>query len=188
MGGICGGTAIFESNYNYGTVEARGGGKGATEFAIGGISGMIAHTATDCHNFGDVLNNTGNDNRSSHTGGLFAWATLDFTIDNCSLDADIVSTTLYNYDGDVDLAEDPSHENSSCAGILVGRIKTDVEVTVKSAKIYGKLTRSISAGQTKEIDYTSTVPADNYLYGSLQNAGAKLIYESGAITCESTNK
>lgn len=189
MGGICGGTAIFESNYNYGTVEARGGGKGATEFAIGGISGMIAHTATDCHNFGDVLNNTGKENILAHTGGLFAWATLDFTIDNCSLDADIVSTTLYNYDGDADLTGDPSHENSSCAGILVGRIKSGIEVTVKSAQIYGKLTRTINAeGQTKVIDYTSTVPADNYLYGALQNAEAKLIYESGAITCASTNK
>lgn len=189
MGGICGGTAIFESNYNYGTVEARGGGKGATEFAIGGISGMIAHTATDCHNFGDVLNNTGKENILAHTGGLFAWATLDFTIDNCSLDADVVSTTLYDYDGDAGLTGDSSHENSSGAGILVGRIKSGVEVTVKSAQIYGKLTRTINAeGQTKEIDYTTSVPADNYLYGSLQNAEAKLIYESGAITCASTNK
>lgn len=189
MGGICGGTSVFESNTNYGTVEARGGGKGASEFAIGGISGMIAHDATDCHNFGDVLNNTGKENLLAHTGGLFAWATLDFTITDCSLDADVVSTTLYNYDGDKGTASDPTHENSSCAGILVGRIKSKIGVTVKSAKIYGKLTRTINAeGQTKVIDYTTAVPPDNYLYGALQDAASKLIYESGAITCASTAK
>lgn len=189
MGGICGGSSIFESNYNYGTVEARGGGKGASEFAIGGISGMIAHDATDCHNFGDVLNNTGKENILAHTGGLFAWAALDFTIDNCSLDADVVSTTLYNYDADKGTASDPTHENSSCAGILVGRIKSKIVVTVKSAQIYGKLTRTINAdGQTKVIDYTTSVPADNYLYGALQDAASKLDFESGAITCASTKK
>ena len=31
--GICGGTAVFEGNTNYGKVEARGGGKGASEFS-----------------------------------------------------------------------------------------------------------------------------------------------------------
>lgn len=51
MGGICGGSAIFTSCTNYGAVEARGGGKGATEFAIGGISGMIAHDAADWPKF-----------------------------------------------------------------------------------------------------------------------------------------
>ncbi len=189
MGGISGGSAVYESNTNYGTVEARGGGKGASEFAIGGISGMIAHDATDCHNFGDVLNNTGKENILAHTGGLFAWATLNFTIDGCSLDADVVSTTLYNYDADKGTAADPTHENSSCAGILVGRIKSKIEVTVKSAQIYGRMTRTINAeGQTKVIDFTTAVPADNYLYGALQDAASKLVFESGAITCASTEK
>lgn len=189
MGGICGGSAIFASCTNYGTVEARGGGKGATEFSIGGISGMIAHDATDCRNLGDVLNNTGKENILAHTGGLFGWATLDFTIEGCALDADVVSTTLYNYDGDKGLIGDPTHENSSCAGILVGRIKSKIVVTVKSAKIHGKMTRTINAeGQTKVVDFTTTVPADNYLYGAVQDAAAKLVHESGAITCASTKK
>lgn len=189
MGGICGGSAIFTSCTNYGAVEARGGGKGATEFAIGGISGMIAHDAADCRNFGDVLNNTGKENILAHTGGLFGWATLDFTIEGCALDADVVSTTLYNYDGDKGLIGDPTHENSSCAGILVGRIKSKIVVTVKSAKIHGKMTRTINAeGQTKVVDFTTTVPADNYLYGAVQDAAAKLVHESGAITCASTKK
>ena len=132
-------------NTNYGKVEARGGGKGASEFSIGGISGMIAHDATGCRNFGDVLNNTGRENLLAHTGGLFGWATLAFTITDCALDADVVSTTLYNYDGDKGTTADPAHENSSCAGILVGRIKSKIEVTVESVKIYGKLTRTINA-------------------------------------------
>ena len=139
MGGICGGTAVFEGNTNYGKVEARGGGKGASEFSIGGISGMIAHDATGCRNFGDVLNNTGRENLLAHTGGLFGWATLAFTITDCALDADVVSTTLYNYDG-------------------------------------------------RTIDFTTTVPADNYLYGALQDAASKLIVGQGAITCVSTAK
>ncbi len=188
MGGICGGSAIFTSNVNYGTVEARGG-KGASEFAIGGISGMIAHDATDCRNLGNVLNNTGKENLLAHTGGLFGWATLDFTIESCALDADVVSTTLYNYDADKGTAADPTHENSSCAGILVGRIKSKIEVTVKSAQIYGRMTRTINAdGQTKIIDFTTEVPAENYLYGALQDAASKLVFESGAITCASTKK
>ena len=189
MGGICGGTAVFEGNTNYGKVEARGGGKGASEFSIGGISGMIAHDATGCRNFGDVLNNTGRENLLAHTGGLFGWATLAFTITDCALDADVVSTTLYNYDGDKGTTADPAHENSSCAGILVGRIKSKIEVTVESVKIYGKLTRTINAeGQTRTIDFTTTVPADNYLYGALQDAASKLVVEQGAITCVSTAK
>lgn len=189
MGGICGGTAIFTSNVNYGTVEARGGGKGATEFAIGGISGMIAHDATDCRNFGAVLNKTGKENLLAHTGGLFGWATLDFTIEGCALDADVESTTLYNYDGDNGLTGDPTHENSSCAGILLGRIKSGIVVTVKSAKIHGKMTRTINKdGQTKTIDFTTTVPADNYLCGGLQDAKSKLAYDSGAITCAPTKQ
>ncbi len=189
MGGICGGTAVFEGNTNYGKVEARGGGKGASEFSIGGISGMIAHDATGCRNFGDVLNNTGRENLLAHTGGLFGWATLAFTITDCALDADVVSTTLYNYDGDKGTTADPAHENSSCAGILVGRIKSKIEVTVESVKIYGKLTRTINAeGQTRTIDFTTTVPADNYLYGALQDAASKLIVGQGAITCVSTAK
>ena len=189
MGGICGGTAVFEGNTNYGKVEARGGGKGASEFSIGGISGMIAHDATGCRNFGDVLNNTGRENLLAHTGGLFGWATLAFTITDCALDADVVSTTLYNYDGDKGTTADPAHENSSCAGILVGRIKSKIEVTVESVKIYGKLTRTINAeGQTRTIDFTTTVPADNYLYGALQDAASKLVVGQGAITCVSTAK
>ena len=189
MGGICGGTAVFEGNTNYGKVEARGGGKGASEFSIGGISGMIAHDATGCRNFGDVLNNTGRENLLAHTGGLFGWATLAFTITDCALDADVVSTTLYNYDGDKGTTADPAHENSSCAGVLVGRIKSKIEVTVESVKIYGKLTRTINAeGQTRTIDFTTTVPADNYLYGALQDAASKLIVGQGAITCVSTAK
>ena len=189
MGGICGGTAVFEGNTNYGKVEARGGDKGASEFSIGGISGMIAHDATGCRNFGDVLNNTGRENLLAHTGGLFGWATLAFTITDCALDADVVSTTLYNYDGDKGTTADPAHENSSCAGILVGRIKSKIEVTVESVKIYGKLTRTINAeGQTRTIDFTTTVPADNYLYGALQDAASKLVVEQGAITCVSTAK
>ena len=189
MGGICGGSAVFEGNTNYGKVEARGGGKGASEFSIGGISGMIAHDATGCRNFGDVLNNTGRENLLAHTGGLFGWATLAFTITDCALDADVVSTTLYNYDGDKGTTADPAHENSSCAGVLVGRIKSKIEVTVESVKIYGKLTRTINAeGQTRTIDFTTTVPADNYLYGALQDAASKLIVGQGAITCVSTAK
>ena len=189
MGGICGGTAVFEGNTNYGKVEARGGGKGASEFSIGGISGMIAHDATGCRNFGDVLNNTGRENLLAHTGGLFGWATLAFTITDCALDADVVSTTLYNYDGDKGTTADPAHENSSCAGILVGRIKSKIEVMVESVKIYGKLTRTINAeGQTRTIDFTTTVPADNYLYGALQDAASKLVVGQGAITCVSTAK
>ncbi len=189
MGGICGGTAVFTSCTNYGTVEARGGGKGASEFAIGGISGMIGHDATDCHNFGNVLNNTGKENLLAHTGGLFGWAVLDFAIDGCSLDADIVSTTLYNYDADKGTTNDLTHENSSCAGILIGRIKSKIVATVKSAKIYGKMTRTINKEDaTKVIDFTTTVPADDCLTGALQDAASKLVYESGAITCESTKK
>lgn len=114
MGGICGGTAVFEGNTNYGKVEARGGGKGASEFSIGGISGMIAHDATGCRNFGDVLNNTGRENLLAHTGGLFGWATLAFTITDCALDADVVSTTLYNYDGDKGTTADP-HTRTAAA-------------------------------------------------------------------------
>ena len=166
-----------------------GGGKGASEFSIGGISGMIAHDATGCRNFGDVLNNTGRENLLAHTGGLFGWATLAFTITDCALDADVVSTTLYNYDGDKGTTADPAHENSSCAGVLVGRIKSKIEVTVESVKIYGKLTRTINAeGQTRTIDFTTTVPADNYLYGALQDAASKLVVGQGAITCVSTAK
>lgn len=116
-------------------------------------------------------------------------ATLAFTITDCALDADVVSTTLYNYDGDKGTTADPAHENSSCAGILVGRIKSKIEVTVESVKIYGKLTRTINAeGQTRTIDFTTTVPADNYLYGALQDAASKLVVEQGAITCVSTAK
>ena len=101
----------------------------------------------------------------------------------------MVSTTLYNYDADKGTAADPTHENSSCAGILVGRIKSKIEVTVKSAQIYGRMTRTINAeGQTKVIDFTTAVPADNYLYGALQDAASKLVFESGAITCASTEK
>lgn len=189
MGGICGGTAIFTSCTNYGTVEARGGGKGASEYAIGGISSIIAHDATDCHNFGNVLNNTGTENILAHTGGLFAWATLGFTIENCSLDADIVSTTIYNYDGDKGKKDDLTHENSSGAGIVLGRIKSGMVVTVKSLKIHGKMTRTINKeGQTKVIDFTTAVPADNFLCGGFQDAKAKLTHEEGAITCASTKK
>jgi len=187
MGGICGGTAVFTSCVNYGAVEARGGGKGATEFAIGGISGMIAHDATGCRNFGEVRNATGKENLLAHTGGLFGWATLDLTIDDCALDADVESTTLYNYDADKGTAADPTHENSSCAGILVGRIKSNTSVTVESAKIHGRLTRTIDAeGRTKVVDFTTEVPADNYLCGALQNAASKLVYKSGAIVCAPT--
>lgn len=189
MGGICGGSSIFTSCTNYGTVEARGGGKGATEFAIGGVSGIIAHDATDCHNFGNVLNNTGKENILAHTGGLFGWVTLELTIENCSLDADVVSTTLYNYDGDKGKKDDLSHENSSGAGIVVGRIKTDIAVTVKSLKIYGRMTRTIDKeGKTKVIDFTTTVPADNYLCAGFQTAKSKLVHEEGAITCSPTKK
>ena len=56
-------------------------------------------------------------------------------------------------------------------------------------KINGKLTRTINAeGQTRTIDFTTTVPADNYLYGALQDAAYKLIVGQGAITCVSTAK
>lgn len=62
-------------------------------------------------------------------------------------------------------------------------------VTVKSAKIHGKMTRTINKdGQTKTIDFTTTVPADNYLCGGLQDAKSKLTYDSGAITCAPTKQ
>lgn len=84
---------------------------------------------------------------------------------------------------------DLTHENSSGAGVLLGRIKTDIVVTVKSAKIHGKMTRTIDKeGRTKVIDFTTTVPADNYLTGGLQSAKSKLAYDSGAITCASTKQ
>ncbi|MCF0168641.1 MAG: hypothetical protein HUJ93_08405 [Bacteroidales bacterium] len=189
MGGIVGGTVVLDGCTNYGTVEARNGGAGASEFSIGGISGMLANSMKDCHNFGNVLNNTTVKNILAHTGGLSGWATVNSTIENCSIDADITSTTIYNYDGDSGKKDDTSWENSSCAGVLVGRCKTSIVVTLKNIKIYGTMTRTINKnGVTKTFDYKTEVPADKVLLGASQNAAAKLSYSAGAITCESTKK
>lgn len=189
MGGISGGSGLMEGCINYGTVQANNGGTGASEFAIGGLTGMAAHNAKDCHNFGNVVNNTTVKNILAHTGGLFGWVTLSLTIEDCSVDADITSTTLYNYDADKNTSADLTHENSSCAGILIGRLKSSCVATIKSATIFGTMTRTINANEEKKvIDFRATVPADTYLYGAVQNAAAGLSYESGAIKCGPTKK
>ena len=186
MGGICGGTAVFEGNTNYGKVEARGGGQGC----VGVLDRRYQrHDRARCDRYLPQLRRRAQQHRQGESSRpyrrlLFGRATLALTITDCALDADVVSTTLYNYDGDKGTTADPAHENGGCAGILVGRIKSKIEVTVESVKIYGKLTRTMNAeGQTRTIDFTTTVPADNYLYGALQDAASKLIVEQGAIAC-----
>lgn len=184
IGGLIGGYGDLESCTNEGLVKVNQGPGKATEYPIGGFCG-IGGTGTwkNCKQLGDVVNNLGMANLLAHTGGMAGWVLGNLVIEDCAIDAHISSNILYNYDQDKGTSGDLTHKNSSCVGMICGRINNTFSVTVKNTKVHGKLTRTINKnGETETTEISTAVPADNYLYGALQSATA--VFTATGLTCE----
>lgn len=183
LGGLCGGFVALEGCTNSGLVKINQGPAKATEYPIGGLCGIGGKgTWKNCKQLGDVVNNLGKANLLAHTGGMAGWVLGNLVIENCAIDANVSSNILYNYDKDKGKGDDLTHKNSSCAGMICGRINKGFTVTVKDTKLYGSLTRTINKnGETETTEFKSSVPADSYLYGALQDATAK--FSASGLTC-----
>lgn len=101
---------------------------------------------------------------------MAGWVLGNLVIENCAIDYDQGK------------GDDLTHKNSSCAGMICGRINKGFTVTVKDTKLYGSLKRTINKnGETETTEFKSSVPADSYLYGALQDATAK--FTASGLTC-----
>lgn len=186
MGGLSGGFIDMDSCTNEGLVKVNQGATGASEYAVGGLCG-IGGTGTwkNCKQLGDVVNNLGTANLLAHTGGMAGWVLGTLVAEDCSLDANVSANILYNYDQDKSKGDDLTHKNSSCAGMVCGRINKTFSVTIKNSMLYGSLTRTINKnGETETTECKTAVPANEYLYGALQDATA--VFTATGLTCAKT--
>lgn len=184
MGGLCGSFVALESCTNEGLVKVSQGATGKSEYAVGGLCG-IGGTGTwkYCKQLGDVVNNLGVNNILAHTGGMAGWVLGTLVIEDAAIDSNVSSSILYDYDQDKGTSDDLVHKNSSCVGLICGRINNTFSVTILNSKVYGTLTRTINKnGETETTDVSNFVPADNYLYGAVQSAQA--IFTSNGLSCE----
>lgn len=184
MGGLCGSFVALESCTNEGLVKVSQGATGKSEYAVGGLCG-IGGTGTwkYCKQLGDVVNNLGVNNILAHTGGMAGWVLGTLVIEDAAIDSNVSSSILYDYDQDKGTSGDLVHKNSSCVGLICGRINNTFSVTILNSKVYGTLTRTINKnGETETTDVSNFVPADNYLYGAVQSAQA--IFTSNGLSCE----